>query len=260
MLSATNVFCRVPWRLGLLSLVFVLLFVRLGVWQLHRADEKSGLLERYAVARSLPPLAAHQLRDPAQLVRGRQVRLHGRFLEARSVLLDNRILDGRVGVELLQVFVDDDAGHVLVNRGFVPIGPTRALPVLPAVPAAPVTIMARIYVAERPTVVLREDVAPARWPWLVQAIDLQRLQEHMDVPLLPVRLRLTASSPGALPRNWVPVTLRPQTHVGYAVQWFALAAAVCVLWLSLAWRAMTRASARNRHDHDGGKNGGKDGQ
>jgi cytochrome oxidase assembly protein ShyY1 len=46
-------------------------------------------------------------------------------------------------------------------------------------------------------------------------------------------LKLDDSSPGAFETGWQPVTMSAQKHIGYAVQWFALALAL-VIWFAIA--------------------------
>lgn len=48
---------RLPFWPTLLVLVAVAVMVGLGIWQLHRADWKDGLLAKYAAAEKLPPTA-----------------------------------------------------------------------------------------------------------------------------------------------------------------------------------------------------------
>ncbi|MDN5862848.1 MAG: hypothetical protein L0H19_05295, partial [Salinisphaera sp.] len=44
-------------------------------------------------------------------------------------------------------------------------------------------------------------------------------------------LLLGNDQPGGFPRDWTDVGLSPMRHIGYAVQWFAMAAAVVVLFV-----------------------------
>ena len=48
-------------------------------------------------------------------------------------------------------------------------------------------------------------------------------------------LLLDKDQPGGFVREWNPVVVGPERHVGYAVQWFALAAALVILyvWVNL---------------------------
>ncbi len=65
------------------------------------------------------------------------------------------------------------------------------------------------------------------------------MQAQLGAPLLPFVLRLSPHSEHGYVREWQTRTgLSPERHVGYAVQWFALAVALVVLCI---WVAVRRA-------------------
>jgi len=209
--------------------VLLPMLVSLGFWQLSRGAEKSALLQSYAERRAAEPMASTELQhtaDPAF----RRVHLHGQFDAAHSLLLDNRQRDGKVGVELLQPFQDQATGlWLLVNRGWLPAGATRAqLPDIPPVPVQVRWIGYLYQVPGKPLVLGREEPA-AGWPQVVQQIDRVQLERRLGRALFPDVVRLE-SSPG-LDTTWTMVNLTPQQHLGYAVQWFALATALAILTL-----------------------------
>jgi cytochrome oxidase assembly protein ShyY1 len=75
---------------------------------------------------------------------------------------------------------------------------------------------------------------------LTTGLDMPALAAQLGVPTLaPRTLRLDPDAPGGYARDLdiLPNTLPPDRHLGYAVQWFGLAAAVLVTTLLLAWRA-----------------------
>ncbi len=119
------------FRPGVLPTLVVLallpVLVTLGFWQLGRGEQKRELLASYAERRVAEPLTLDELQaanDPAF----RRVQLHGRFDAAHSLLLDNRMHEGKVGVELLQPFLDQASGQwLLLNRGWLP-WPDRRTP------------------------------------------------------------------------------------------------------------------------------------
>ena len=77
------------------------------------------------------------------------------------------------------------------------------------------------------------------WPRVVQRVELDRIQEQLGKPLLPFVLRLSPASDHGYGRDWqIRTGLTPERHVGYAVQWFALAAALAGL---CGWVAVKRA-------------------
>ena len=83
---------------------------------------------------------------------------------------------------------------------------------------------------------------------LVIALQADALKDALALPALAPRLlKLDPDLPLGYPRDLdiLPNTLPPERHIGYAVQWFGLAAAVLVTALVLTWRS--RRAARQGH-------------
>lgn len=120
-------------------LVLLPLMVGLGFWQLSRGHEKQLLVDSYADRRAADPISSAQLNDKADPA-FRRVRLRGQFDAEHSVFLDNRLRDGKAGVELLQPFHDQASGlWLLLNRGWLP-WPDRRTPPIFTTPDQPVNL------------------------------------------------------------------------------------------------------------------------
>ena len=75
---------------------------------------------------------------------------------------------------------------------------------------------------------------------LVIALQREALAQALSLPALAPRvLKLDPDLPLGYARDLdiLPNTLPPERHVGYAVQWFGLAAAVFITALVLTWRS-----------------------
>ena len=224
-----------PSVVGLLLLV---LLISLGFWQLDRAAQKRELLQAYG---DRPTDAAIRIDGHFALGpdwRYRRAQVVGSYDNSHQFLLDNRVQQGRVGYYVLTPLrlAQDDA-VVLVNRGWVPQGATRAdLPPLPAPGDAELSIEGLIDFPPQKVFVLGEgeDRDPG-WPKVLQQIRLDLHAQQLGVRLLPMVLLLDKDQPGGFVREWNPVVIGPERHVGYAVQWFALAAALVILyvWVNL---------------------------
>lgn len=233
-----------------LAVLFVVLTTTLGFWQLQRADEKRALLLEHAgrsaqlpldIAVGLPPVDGS--------LRYREVTLAARLDNERLFLLDNRPRRGQQGYEahVLAQALDSDGSatgfNILVNRGWVGTGLERSQ--LPAI--APQTGMIRLrgYLYQPPSeaIVLAPDPWPRnQWPLVVQRVDPERIAQHLGVELPPYTLRLLPADPAALEADWPIVVDGPAKHIGYAVQWFAMAT-VLLLWTVFAnsnlWQVLT---------------------
>ncbi len=217
---------------GLLPTLVVLcllpLLVWLGCWQLERAEQKRDMLARQAareVAAPVAPEQVEQLDDPAYA----RVYLQGSFDAAHSFLLDSRTRDGRVGVELLQPFRDEPSGRwVLINRGWLP-WPDRRVPPKFDTPDRPLKLAAWVYAPSGKPFLLNERMAEG-WPRLLNHVDVEALWQLLRRDGVAYELRLEPG-PAAYRADWPITTMQPQQHLGYAVQWFALAAALLALFI-----------------------------
>src|SRR3954470_19908350 len=117
------------WALAAAALGCVV-FVLLGNWQAHRAEEKRALGEQFQRALRFPPIVLPATPADAAGVIHKHVGARGRFLAEHTVLLDNRLRRGRAGYEVttpLRLAGSD--WHVLIERGWISALPLRsALP------------------------------------------------------------------------------------------------------------------------------------
>lgn len=223
------------WKILLLVLIAVPLLMRLGFWQIERAEEKQKLQAQFDQQSSLPPIAlAASIRAAADqgLAQGNQrLRFAGYFDNQHMLLLDNRIKNGSVGYEVLAPFTTDQGASLLVNRGWIEgFADRRQLPVVPPVEEH-VELIAKVYVPLGEPVLLQADQWSEQWPIVVQSVDIDRLAQRMDISFYPYLLRIEAAESGALLVDWPAVNTRAEKHWGYAVQWFLMAAALLVFWL-----------------------------
>lgn len=224
---------RFDWKLTLLTALLLPLLISLGFWQLRREDEKLALQAAYDARMREIPVALGAL-DITQDQQYRQVSLQGRYDNAHSFLLDNRIYQGQVGYEVVVPFATADKLTVFVNRGWIAQGRTRQdLPVIPAIEDE-VTIEGSVYQPVGESLVLGDALESEGWPKVIQTLEPARLAELSGISdehqVFPYTVRLAASAPGVLTRYWPVITTTPEKHRGYAVQWFAMATALAGLY------------------------------
>lgn len=220
---------RPGWLPSLLVLALLPALCALGGWQLQRAAEKRALLAAAASASAAPPLAVAEL-ERLDAPAFRRVRLQGRFDAAHSLLLDNRQRVGRPGVELLQPFLDRPSGRwLLVNRGWLP-WPDRRTPPAFATPDGELSLLASVYRPPGAAFLLGDGAPGTGWPRLVNAVDGAALWRELRRAGPAVELRL-APGPASYLGDWPLASIGPERHLGYAVQWFALAATLLGLYL-----------------------------
>jgi len=235
---------RVALLPAIVALIMLMVLLSAGFWQLDRAEEKRRLVvqQAYRGAKNaivLDPglLAAQQLEQ----LRHRRANASGNYRADKQYLLDNRTHKHVAGYHVLTPLrLQGGDAHVLVNRGWLPVGPDRRqLPDL-VVTLQSLSQEGLIVAPPAPGLVLGSSgYEGAGWPRVVQQVDLARIEEQLGAPVLPFVLRLSPESEHGYVREWqIRAGLSPERHVGYAVQWFALAVALVVL---CTWAAVGRA-------------------
>ena len=220
----------------LAALAVFLLFLRLGFWQLERADEKLALETAYRNNIKAEPVdlsQATQRREQAEWMHWRRSRVNGVYDPEAVLLLDNQVYRGTVGYQVFARFVLEDGVSVLVDRGWLAAPDSRSTAPGLSTPQGPVMLegvakpvpVAGIKLGQNVPEQLAENLAR------VQRIELAHIAAQNGWELLPYVLRLNPDAAGALTWNGTEPGFNRERHLGYAFQWFAMAAALVVIYL-----------------------------
>ena len=210
--------------------VLVALMLWLGVWQTHRAEEKTArqaLLE----ARAREPAVTLTGRVPsAEPLLFRRVRAKGRFVEHAQIFIDNRVDGGQAGFHVVTPLRLESSGSVLlVNRGWIARGPRYPEPPAVAVPEGDVLVEGIATVPPARVLELSRDTVTGN-VW--QNLAIAKYAQRFRVDTLPVVVLATPAGNGLRA-----VTESPDAgiarHQEYALTWFSLAATVLALWIAL---------------------------
>jgi len=218
----------------LATIAFVAVCVSAGLWQRDRMEQKLALRAQLASVSQSEAVAFPRASDWGAW-RFRRVQAVGTFDAAHQILIDNRVRAGRVGYDVVAPLVLADGRVVVVARGWVPAGATRAE--IPDAPPPPgnVTIKGRINQPPSAYLELASDTAKGR-VW--QNLDLARYAKATGHALLPIVVEQTlAAGPGdVLVRDWPAPDVGVEKHQNYMVQWFAFAATAIGFWAYFTWR------------------------
>lgn len=217
---------------ALAAIAGIAVFCALGFWQLGRYELKQDLFEAFDEAIESSPRTVKQSERLDALDPYTPVALSGRYDLSRQIMLDNRIRDGRAGVEVFTPLRLDSGGAVLVNRGWLPLERRRRLPPAPG-PEGPVTVSGLAAPPPATGIQLGEVGEPDSWPWLTPYLTQDLAQDALGLSLPGKIVLLDPEASGGFLRDWAPGMLPPERHLGYAVQWFALALTAAVVWLVL---------------------------
>ncbi|SDT17205.1 Cytochrome oxidase assembly protein ShyY1 [Halopseudomonas xinjiangensis] len=218
------------WPMWVFVGAFLPLLVVLGFWQLERAEEKREMQARIDQGRAQTPSSLTELAT-GEDVAWRRIRLKGQFDVEHAWILDNRTRSGRAGVEVLQPFYDELSGQwVIVNRGWLPWRDRSQRPIVET-PEETVTLTVEALPEPGRGFELPDGADRPGWPKLIVRVDPSRLYEQLDLDGPGWIARVTDGGPGALRLEWPGLPMTSAKHIGYAVQWFALAAALLVLFI-----------------------------
>ena len=228
----------------LLTLAGVALFVSLGFWQLDRAEQKRALLAQASAGEESTVAATARTVDT--LPRYQRVKLTGRYDAQRQVLLDNMYSSqGRPGYRVLTPLELASGGWVLVDRGWIAPGRTRAQLPHVAVDESQRSVVGRIDQAPRPGIRMGDAAhLGSGWPRVLHYPTTAQLQQALERPLAERIVVLDADQPDGYERGHRPLMhVDPGRNVGYAVQWFAFALAAIVIYV-----VVSRRRKESKHD------------
>ena len=225
-----------PPLLAVLATVLVAsIFAGLGRWQIERMHEKKEIINQQLACASVPALSnLPDTNSDFSSLRFCRVQLSGKWLGDKQFLLDNQVLNKQVGFNVLTPFMLADERVVLVDRGWVALGHSRQI--LPDVSMQPDSdrVAGAIYVPFGEPYTLGEATAGSiGWPHIIQYLDFPALSAVFGETLLPLVIRMDAQQTGGYQREWQPIPFSAEKHLGYAIQWFALALGTVVLFLVL---------------------------
>lgn len=234
MISLTRFQCNVSanWRFGILALFFCVLFGRLGMWQLARADEKKQMLAMQHQRATEIAIDWHSGETlPLQY---QPIHVHGHFSPI-TLLLDNQHYQHQFGYNVLSPLILDKGDVVLVDRGWVPGHANRDdIPEI-TTPSTVIEVEGNVYYPAQKSWSLgnifdkkKDNVA------VIELIDAQILSQFLHKSVYPFIIRMHPKAPNGFVREWPVVAMPPDRHVAYAVQWFAMALVVVLLYFILS--------------------------
>jgi len=223
------------WILAIVvGAVLVFGFVRLGLWQLDRLQERrisNALIElrQTEASQSLEALFSQYGEDPEDLIY-RQVTVSGRYVTSDEFFSVGRRFDDIAGTMVLTPLELADGSLMIVVRGLVPTD----TPGPPAQgyepPTGVVTLSGRIDDGEEPFRIGEPDPVDGVLQ-SISRVDLAYIDLWLDGEVRQISLTLSEQNPANPGSQPIPVpteVLSEGRHLGYAVQWFAFAIIVGV--------------------------------
>ncbi len=211
-------------KILIFAIIFAPLTFSLGVWQVNRANEKIEILENYDKLLLSTPLALdndHKNWQP--------VKTSGTF-EDFIIYEDNAILDGKAGYKIYHLFKNSDNSYIFIHRGFVERNKIKNnLPEV-EVPEGIKNLEGKVLKRTNNAFIQNIQESDSR---IIQEFDLSYLKERHSLlknkEIYEYLFNLQAENEMKFSAIEKPVNMSSSKHIGYAIQWFGLCAALIIL-------------------------------
>jgi len=238
---------RPTWLGTLVTICCIPLFIKLGLWQYSKAEQKQMRQASYESYSKAPPAALPASIESPESWRYRPVEVHGEYLPQYQVFLDNQVEGQVAGYHVITpVQIENTKRIVLVNRGWIPAPDSHnVLPVIKT-PEGKQTIVGKVWIpaARFYTLEARQPAdnrQTGTWQPIWQNMDMAKYKASVPFDVLPVVIRLDAESKaGGFVRNWIMPADRIATHIGYAYQWFGFAFAAVIIYIFVSFKKTSK--------------------
>jgi surfeit locus 1 family protein len=217
------------------AVALLALLISLGNWQVRRAAEKSEIAQRFERMTATAALAL-PARDEvaAEDLVFRRVEVEGSFVPEHAIYLDNKVHRGVAGYHVVMPLkIGQGPMHVLVNRGWIAAGASRAQPPRVQTPSQPVRIEGVAVLPPRRILELSAQTVEGRvWENLV----LDRYRAAHPIAIQPVVLEQRNDLGDGLVREWARPAAGAEAHLARAVTWYLLAVVAAIYYLAVSVR------------------------
>ena len=233
-----------------LWLFFFILFVILGFWQLHRYHWKKQLLATYQHRITATPLSIPALdKAPAELLYYR-VRVTGEVKPAQTLYWQNCYYHDHYGYHVLTpLWIAETKKYLIIDRGFIDELPN---PHSQDLWHDKMTISGILYYPDKTGFILGQPISKNNnGQNLVQKLDFSLLSQRLQAPVYPFIVYIQSPTEQDKRYSW-PLSVQkfsdftrqdtsffaniipPSRHLGYAVQWFAMALVLAIA-IIISW-------------------------
>lgn len=226
---------RRPIGLAALLLVAIAMFVGLGVWQIQRMHWKHALIARVDARVHAAPVALPQDGRLGPDLEYLRVRVSGVY-DGPATSLVRAATERGTGYWTMTPLRLEDGRLLWINRGFVPAGTTRAAAGASA-PAGRVSVVGLLRSPEPKGSILQSN-APQDDRWYsrdVVALALKRGLGAVAPAFVDAQVEQAVVTSPLRPVPGLTQIHFPDSHLSYALTWFAMAA-LSLFGLVFVWR------------------------
>lgn len=218
------------WLMALLAIFFITTFMCLGFWQIERANEKTKMLNAQTALSLQEPKLWEGQTIPLQYQR---IKVQGLFLNM-IFLLDNQHYQHRFGYNVLTPLLLADGSIILIDRGWIPGEVSRLSIPKVSIPKGRVFLEGSVYFPSSKQWVLGPSLEKkTNGMYVVEALDAKIMSSVLQKELYPFIMRLNKGHAYGFICEWNIVSMPPQRHLAYALQWFVMALVILILFVAL---------------------------
>ncbi|KTD75519.1 SURF1 family protein [Legionella waltersii] len=219
------------WPMIALTTLFILAFSELGFWQIHRAHEKQQMIITQENMLQQKPVVWGSDRDlPKQY---QSVQITGSYLP-QLFLLDNQHHQHQFGYQVISPLLLQNGGVVLIDRGWVPGDVSRKNFPQVEIPKDSQRVEGIAYFPSKKQWVLGAGIEnKGSHLYILELLDAKIVKQVLQKKVYPFIIRLNRNAPYGFIREWKIVSMPPERHIAYAVQWFAMALVILILFIAL---------------------------
>ena len=213
-------------KILIFAIIFVPITISLGMWQIERANEKKLIIANYDKLLVSAPIA---LQKNQMLNNWQPIETTGTY-EDIIVYEDNAINNGKAGFKVYHLFRNDDGTFIFIHRGFIERNLIKNnLPEV-EIPTEKKSIYGTTLFKQNNTFVKNIEESDSR---IIQEFNASLLIDKYpmlkDKYLHPFLFNLDIRDVNKYQPIEKPVNMTASKHIGYAIQWFGLCAALIIL-------------------------------
>ena len=213
-------------KILIFAIIFVPITISLGMWQIERANEKKLIIANYDKLLVSAPIA---LQKNQMLNNWQPIETTGTY-EDTIVYEDNAINNGKAGFKVYHLFRNDDGTFIFIHRGFIERNLIKNnLPEV-EIPTEKKSIYGTTLFKQNNTFVKNIEESDSR---IIQEFNASLLIDKYpmlkDKYLYPFLFNLDIRDVNKYQPIEKPVNMTASKHIGYAIQWFGLCAALIIL-------------------------------
>lgn len=221
----------------LITLIFTIACIKLGSWQLNKAQFKLSLQAQYNKYENDPAVNLPTNFSNLDEMRYKKVRVSGNYLPQYQILLDNQFDGERAGYYVLTpLAIGDSENIILINRGWIEASENHSQVPEVRTPITPQIVEGFIWVPSNKFYTLEKKTNSKEWNKVWQNIDLDLYARLVSKKVLPIILKMSPNNEGGFARNWVRPDDRIQKHLSYGYQWYGFAIASILIYLYLGFK------------------------